>query len=109
MDVMEEVRVGLGCMGRYMNVMEEVRVGPWCTCRSMDIMDEVRVGLGCMGRYMDVMEGFRVGFGCTGRSDRPKTDFLVSAENEYSARKCCRIRPITNIRHKAVNIAKMLI
>jgi hypothetical protein len=24
-------------------------------------------------------------------SDRPKTDFLVSAENEYSARKCYRI------------------
>jgi serine protease inhibitor len=27
----------------------------------------------------------------TVNSDRPKTDFSVSAENEYSARKCCRI------------------
>jgi hypothetical protein len=30
-------------------------------------------------------------FYCALISDRPKTDFLVSAENEYSARKCCRI------------------
>jgi hypothetical protein len=52
--------------GRYMDVMEGLRVGLGCTGRYMVVLEGLRVGLGCTGRYMAAIEGFRRGFGCTG-------------------------------------------
>jgi hypothetical protein len=46
--------------------------------------------------------------GLVRHSDQLKTDFPVSAKNKIFGKKMLpKIRPITNIRHKKLNIAKM--
>jgi hypothetical protein len=107
--------ISSSCMMSNMNVRE------WCQSPVIAAMG-VRLGPRCKRiRTLNFAIGLTTklsqAFPCirtlkstlTDISDRPKTDFVVSAENEYSARKCCRIFGrwrIFGTRHQNVNLYK---